>query len=140
MGWLELIALMRRVLPLLVRVAPMLEGYVGARGAMRNDTEALDRLAGDLKAQLAAGTDNHADLKGLLDAQNQLLEARSGRMQHLADELQRLRAADAEKLARLEQMERHISANTRLLRTASLLTIILLVVCTGLLIALLLRH
>ena len=133
MGWLELIALMKRLLPLLTRLAPMLESYIGARGATRGDTEAIDRLSGDLKGQLAAATDNHSDLKGLLEAQNNFL-------QHQSDELQRLRAADAEKLARLEQIQQQIAANTRLLRSASLFMIVLLLACIGLLFALLRRH
>ena len=132
MGWLELIALMKRVLPLLSSVAPMLESYVGARGATRGDTEAIERLSGDLKAQLAGAAQNHLDLKDTLDAQDERLE-------HIADELQRLRAADAEVIARLEQIERHIASSARLMLLTSLLIAVLLLACVGLLIALLRR-
>ncbi len=132
MGWLELIALLKRVLPLLSRLAPMLESYIGARGATRGDAEAFDRLSGDLKTQLAGAAENHADLKGLLEAQSSVL-------QQLSDELHRQRAAEAEKLARLVQIQQQIAANTRLLRLASLLTFVLLLACIGLLIALLRR-
>ena len=133
MGWLELIALMKRVLPLLSSVAPMLESYVGARGGVRGDAEAIERLSGDLKAQLAGAVQNHVDLKDSLDTQSQ-------RLQQLVDELQRMRAADVEKSARLETMERNVTANTRLLRTVSAVTLTLLFACIGLLIVLLLRH
>ena len=111
----------------------MLESYLGARGATQGDAEALDRLAGDLKAHFALAARGHADLKGVLDAQND-------RIVHLSDELQRVRAADAEQVARLEQINRQMAANTRLLRITSLLTMILLLVCTVLLLLLLRRH
>jgi chromosome segregation ATPase len=133
MGWLELLALLKRVLPLLSSVAPMLESYVGARGATRGDAEAIDRLSGDLKAELAATAQNHVDLKDTLDAQSE-------RLRHLSDELQRLRGADSDKVARLEQIERQIASNTRLTSIASLLMITLLLACVGLLIALVARR
>ena len=133
MGWLELIALMKRLLPLLSRVAPMLETYLGARGAVRGDTEAIDRLSGDLQAQLASGTQNHLALSDALEAQN-------SRLLHLSDELQHLRAAQAEGVGRFDRMERQVASAGRLLRTVSVLTVVLLLACVGLLVAILLRH
>jgi DNA repair exonuclease SbcCD ATPase subunit len=146
MGWLELIALMKRILPLLSRLAPLLEGYIGGRGAARGDAEAFENLRGDLKSQREATTQNHADLTSLLNAVDDRLSAQSARLQHHSDELQHLRAADAENQARLENIEQQVAessrqtaANARLLRIASLLTVFLLLACVGLLIALMRR-
>lgn len=133
MGWLELLALLKRVLPLLSRVAPMLESYVVARGATRDDSEALDRLSAELKTHLAAANEHQSVLRDTLDIQNE-------RLLHLSDELQRLRTAGTENSAKLEQIERQIASTSRLLRLALLPVMALLLVCVGLLVALLLRH
>ena len=42
MGWVELISLMRKLLPLLSRVVPMLESTIAARSANRAESAALD--------------------------------------------------------------------------------------------------
>ena len=133
MGWLELLGLMKRVLPLLGRLAPMLETYIAARGATQGDIEALDRLSGNLQAQLASSAQNHIDLKDTLDAQ-------SDRLQRLADEVRHLRSAEAGLNVRLEYIEEQITSNVRLLRIAAVVAVSLLLACVGLLVTLLLRH
>lgn len=133
MGWFELIALMKRVLPLLSRVAPMLETYLATRGATRGDGEALDRLSGEVKTHLATLSQSHADLKSALDTQND-------RLLQISDELRQLRSADVANSIRLEYTEQQIASALRMLRAVSVLMVALLLACIGLLIALLLRH
>lgn len=133
MGWFELIALMKRVLPLLSRVAPMLETYLATRGATRGDSEALDRLSGEVKTHLATVAQGHTDLKGVLDTQND-------RLLQISDELRQLRSADVANSIRLEYTEQQISSAMRMLRVVSMLMVALLLACIGLLIALLMRH
>ena len=133
MGWLELLAMMKRVLPLLGRLAPMLETYVAARGATQGDAGALDHLSADLQAQIAATAQNHVDLKDTLEAQ-------SDRLQRLADEVRHLRTAESGLNVRLEYIEEQIASNVRLLRIAAVVAVTLLLACVGLLLTLLLRH
>ena len=124
---------MKRVLPLLGRIAPMLETYVAARGATRADTEAIDRLQSELKAQGEAGTLNHTDLK-------KALEAHGNSLSQLSEQVQQLRADERERFAQMQAMEAQTAQNARLLRAFGLLATLLLFVLGGMLIALLRRH
>jgi hypothetical protein len=134
MGWLELLPLLKRMLPLLRSVAPMLETFMAARIAASNDTHAaLERFSGELKSELtgelAASAQSHIELKAMLASQAEQLGV-------LTTDVQRLHAASGKQDARLEAVESQIAS----LRTFALVTILLLVLCAALLVAILLRH
>jgi hypothetical protein len=134
MGWLELLPLLKRLLPLLRSVAPMLETFMAARIASSNDTHAaLERFSGELKSdltgELAASAQSHIELKAMLASQAEQLGI-------LSEDVQRLQAASGKQDARLEAVASQIAS----LRTFALATILLLVLCAALLVAILLRR
>ncbi len=134
MGWLELLPLLKRLLPLLRSVAPMLETFLAARMAASNDTHAaLERFSGELKSELTgeltASAQSHIELKALLASQAEQLRV-------LTEDVRHLHVANSKQDARLEAVESQIAS----LRTFALVTIVLLVLCAALLVAILLRH
>jgi CHASE3 domain sensor protein len=104
MGWLEVLAMLKRLLPLLTRVAPMLESYVGGRVAGRDDTAAFERIAGELKQDLISTTAAHrTEVEAALAEQ-------SGHLRELAEELRRLRVAEEERAAALAEVQQRLAA------------------------------
>ena len=73
MGWMEVLALLKRIAPLLGRLAPMLETFLATRAGGRADTEALERLSGDIKGHLAVTGEQHSGLADAVRSQAALL-------------------------------------------------------------------
>lgn len=73
MGWMEVLALLKRIAPLLGRLAPMLETFLATRAGGRADTDALERLSGDIKSQLATAGEQHTGLADAVRSQAALL-------------------------------------------------------------------
>lgn len=73
MGWMEVLALLKRIAPLLGRLAPMLETFLATRTGGRADTDALERLSGDIKGQLASAGEQHTGLADAVRSQAALL-------------------------------------------------------------------
>ncbi len=134
MGWLEVLAQLKRVLPLLTRVAPLLESFLAVRGSTRGDTEAaLERFAGDVKGQLAATALKHDSVAELLDAQAVQIAA-------LTESVRQIHAREDRVAAGLLEIETAISELSRMLRKWAILLVALLLGCLGLLIAILLHR
>ena len=74
MGWMEVLALLKRIAPLLGRLAPMLETFLATRAGGRVDTDALERLSGDIKGQLASAGEQHSGLADAVRSQAGLLQ------------------------------------------------------------------
>jgi hypothetical protein len=138
MGWLELIPLLKKLLPLLSRIAPMLEAFVVARATNGKEAEArVDRVAADLKGdfknEFASVAENHTALARTLAEQTEHLRV-------LSDEVRRLRVTSGERDARLEAIVLEVAGMTRSLKTFAIAILVLLVVCVGLLVAIVMRH
>lgn len=131
MGWLEVLALLKRMMPLLSRVAPMLETFLATRGGARTEnTAALEQVAGDLKVQLAAAAGNHDALATLLEKQGTQIAALASSVRLENDRM-------AASLLETETAVRELSLG---LRKLAILLVILLAACLGLLIAILLHR
>ena len=114
MGWLELLSLLKRVLPLLTRVAPMLETYVGGRLAGRDDSVALERIAANLKHDLAATSATQRT-----ETQAALAEQAS-HLRELTAEIRLLRVADDERSARLADVQQRLAVMQTMLRVLAI--------------------
>lgn len=133
MGWLEVVALLKRVLPLLTRVAPMLETFLASRSGSRAGTDAeFQRVAGDIRAQLTATADQHGSVADLLAVQGAQIAS-------LAKNLDGARGENDRISARLLEIEITAAALARSLRLTMVLLVIILLVCVGL-VVLLLRY
>jgi hypothetical protein len=138
MGWLELIPLLKRLLPLMSRIAPMLESFIVSRATTSKDTEAaLERLAGELKTQLNVGftaaSATHAELR-------QALTLKTEQLRSLTSEVRLMHTTLDEHDARMEAVELQVAGMARTLRTFALASILMLVICTTLLLAIFLKH
>ena len=104
MGWLEVLALLKRLLPLLNRVAPMLETFVAARGGARADVDAAaERLSSELKLHAEAGGRAGADLQ-------QAIERQGSQIGSLAAGVAVLRRSAEAEAARMEAVERQLKS------------------------------
>ena len=131
MGWLEVLAMLKRLLPLLSRVAPMLETYVGARVAARDDSAALERIATDLKHDLISTTATHRT-----ETQAALAE-QSAKLRDIRLELKHLREEQA---ARMLEAEHRNASMQKSIRSLGLVTLVMVAVCVVLLVVIFLRH
>lgn len=126
MGWLEVLALLKRVVPLLTRVAPMLETFLASRSGSRAGTDAeFQRVAGDIRAQLTATADQHGSVADLLAVQGAQIES-------LAKNLDGARGENDRISARLLQIETTAEALARTLRWVLVLLVIVLLIAVGL--------
>lgn len=126
MGWLEVLALLKRVVPLLTRVAPMLETFLASRSGSRAGTDAeFQRVAGDIRAQLTATADQHGSVADLLAVQGAQIES-------LAKNLDGARGENDRISARLLQIETTAEALARTLRWVMVLLVIVLLIAIGL--------
>jgi CHASE3 domain sensor protein len=131
MGWLEVLTMLKRLVPLLTRVAPMLETFIATRGAVRNDSAALERVAGGLKSDLLSTTAAHrTEIEAAFSVQ-------AAELRDIRVELKHLREEQASRLA---EVERGVAATQRTLRGFAIATLVLVILCVALLAALLLRH
>jgi hypothetical protein len=124
MGWLEVLAMLKRLLPLLTRVAPMLESYAGGRVAGRDDTAALERISNDLKQHLISTTAaNRTETEAALAQQTALLR-------DLTEEVHRLRASGDERATQLAGLQQQLVTTQTMLRllAAGLLLILIAVI------------
>ncbi len=133
MGWLEVLALLKRVVPLLTRVAPMLETFLASRSGSRAGSDAeFQRVAGDIRAQLTATADQH-------DSVADLLAVQGAQIASLAKNLDGARVENDRISARLLQIETTAEALARTLRWVITLLVLTLLVCIGLSVLLLRR-
>ncbi len=130
MGWFEVLALLKRLAPMLSRIAPMLEAFMVTRGGTRADTEALDRLANDIKSELASASRSYNALTDLVSGQSTQVAA-------LRDDLRHIREADERGASRLLEVEMQVAALGKSVRETRKLVIAVLVVCLIVLLALL---
>lgn len=129
MGWMEILALLKRIAPLLGRLAPTLEAFLASRNSRTETDAALERVASDLRGHLSASGENLAEL----------LAAQSAQIKATAEHVSSLRAADERTAAQLLALETSFSTLTRLLRWAAAVLFLLLLACLVLLIVLLRR-
>lgn len=133
MGWFEVLAQLKRILPLLSRLAPMLETFLATRGGVRTETgTVVDRMRSDLQEQVSAAAQKQDGITVLLEEQARqtaLLTANVSQVRHENDRVS----------ARLLEIETALAAVARGLRKIAITVISLLILCIGLLIALLLR-
>ena len=122
------------MLPLLTRIAPMLESYMGARGGSRAGAEsAITQIHERLTADSTQTTQRFTMLgKALAEQTNQL--------EMLAEEVRQLVLSDSLQRSQLKRMEAELSSRMSGLRLALIVLVTLLLVCAGLLIALLVRR
>ena len=138
MGWLEVLALLKRLLPLLSRVAPMLEAFVVSRATNGKDAEAaVQRVTAELKSELEGEFAAAAESRALL---TRTLADHSERLRLMGDEVERLRVASGEHDARMEAVEMQIARLVRSLKTYAVVVMVLLILCTTLLVAMFLRR
>jgi hypothetical protein len=123
MGWLEVLAMLKRMMPLLTRLAPMLESYVGGRIAGRDEAAALERVASGLKQDLISTTAAHRT------ETEAALARQTAHLRELSEDLQELRMSQEESANKLEAVQVRLSAIQSTLR--------LLVAGMGLVLALL---
>ena len=133
MGWLEVLALLKRIAPLLGRLAPMLETLLANRMGSRADTDALERLSGELRGQLAATGEQHGDLAEAVRTQAALLHT-------LAGHVERSHAAGQAAEIQLAELRAALASQKRRLLTFGSLLVLLLAVCLVLLVRLLLHR
>ncbi len=136
---MELLALLKRLAPLLGRVVPMLEMFVATRGTAHAATDAMESLAADM-AQLK---EKQGDAARRHDALSVSLAEQSTTLSTLQQDIRHVREADERGAARLLELETQVSALTRSARSVKQLLLAVLAVCfvlLALLLALLLRH
>ena len=126
MGWFEVLALLKRLMPLLARVTPMLETFIASRIGVHagNDAE-FQRVAGDIRAQLTATADQHGSVAELLAVQGAQIAS-------VAKNVDSLRGGTDRFAARLLEIEITTAALTRSIRWVMALLVSLLAVCLGL--------
>ncbi len=128
MGWLEVLALLKRLGPTLTRLVPMLEMFVASRGGSRGDTEATNSLHTEIKDELAAAARNHAALV-------ESFAGHASQMAVLRDDLRSMREADESAAARLLALEVQVAALAKFAGQAKHLLTAVLGVCILLLVA-----
>ncbi len=126
MGWLELLPLMKRALPLLLRLVPMLEATLASRSAAR--------------AELALPASITADAAQSQNDVLAVLEAHSGQLATLAEDVKRLGTADEFFAKRFQSMEDQVSGLQTLLKAFATTMVLLLLVAVVLLVVLVRRH
>jgi hypothetical protein len=131
MGWLEVLAMLKRLLPLLTRVAPMLESYVGGRVAGRDDAALLERVAGEFKTELIATTAVHRT-----ETQAALAE-QAAELRDIRMELKHLREEQA---ARIAEADLRNASMQQSIRALGIVTMVMVAVCIALLVVIFLRH
>ena len=134
MGWMEVLALLKRIAPLLGRLAPMLEAFLATRTGSRVESDAaLERLAADMHGQLQGVGEKHESLAGALAAQATQIAA-------LADSLSQLRKMEGRNAEALLELQTDLTGIRKLLQSLAAVVVLLLVTCVALLVMLLLRH
>ncbi len=134
MGWLEVLALLKRIAPLLGRLAPMLEALLATRAGSRADSDAaLARIADDMRGQLAATGEKHDSLADTLAAQAAQIAA-------LSDSVGQLRKMEGRNAEAFLDLQTSVAALRKLLRMVLAILIVLLLACAGLLAVLVLRR
>ncbi len=118
MGWLEVLALLKRLGPTLTRLVPMLEMFAAARGGSRADAEATDRLT----SELVSVSKSHTALAELITGQ-------AGQVATLVNELRQIREADVSDAARLLEVEMQVAALGKAVQQARQLLIVVLLMC-----------
>ena len=126
MGWLELLPLLKRALPLLSRVVPMLETLVASRGLARAELARTSSTSAEV-------TQSHGEVVAALEAQ-------SGQLAALAEDVKRLGAADEYFAKRFQAIEGQVSGLQTLLKALAATVVLLLLVIVVLLVVLVHRH
>lgn len=137
MGWLEVLALLKRIAPLLGRLAPTLEAFLSTRGVSRADGDAAaERAANAIREGLAAAGQRHDALAAVLTGQAAEITA-------AAEGIRQLRATDHRNHVRMLELEASVDRVTRAvqaLRTLVVGLLVLVAASTVLLAVLLLLH
>jgi hypothetical protein len=124
MGWLEVLAMLKRLLPLLTRVAPLLESYVGGRIAGRDEAAAIERVAADLKHDLIATTAAHrTETEAALAEQTALLR-------ELTEEVRWLHAAEEARAAQLATVQERLGSLQTTMRLLAIGIVLILILAT----------
>ena len=133
MGWLEVLALLKRILPLLGRVAPMLEAFLAARAGSSTEADvAFQRFGEDLRADREAAAKKHDNVAAMLASQDLHITA-------IRSDLRQMRETADRDVARLLALEYQLATVSKWLRLLILLTVAVLLLCAVLLV-MLLRH
>lgn len=125
MGWLDIIPLLQKLLPLLARGVPMLEVFVDSRGKAREEVRAtFDQFSTQVRGDIAS---HQAELSDALAANTE-------RLGHLSSDVARLRSITEAQATQIAATERQMSAMASKLRLLVMLISILVVLCIGLLV------
>jgi chromosome segregation ATPase len=137
MGWLEVLSQLQRLVPLMTRLAPVLESYVGARGAAALDSkatqDALARMANELKGNAEIATADQAQLREALQQQHAQMTA-------INDELHQIGLAQEQAARHVSELNIQITEVASSLKIVTALLVVLLLLCVGILAFLLLHH
>ncbi len=107
---------------------------MAARGAALADNHAaIDRFSAEVRTDLGAITREHAELMRSFQDQGEALLI-------LTDEVKQLRLSDEQSRRRAETAEQQLESVALWMRVVSIVALLLLAACLGLLIALYLRH
>lgn len=124
MGWLDIIPLLQKLLPLLARGVPMLEVFVSSRGNTREEMRTtFDQFSTQVRGDIAS---HQAELSDALAANTE-------RLGHLSSDVARLRSITDAQAAQIAATEQQVSAMAAKLRLLVVLTSVLVVLCIGLL-------
>ena len=108
MGWLELLALLKRVLPLLDRLAPVLESAVAGRFSGRAEAERVASAAiMDTGRATSAAV---AEVTRSLAQVWQALEEQRAEALRLRDEVHQLRSSEERHLRRVDELAMRLEA------------------------------
>lgn len=129
MGWMEVLALLKRIAPLLGRLAPMLEAFLATRAGGRADTDALAQLSGDIKSQLASAGEQHT---GLADA----VRSQAGLLQELTRQVDLAHQRGQANETQLDSLSRQLAGLRGTVLLLGAVLALLLVACLGLLLLL----
>jgi len=131
MGWLDIIPLLQKVVPLLARGVPMLEVFVNSRGNAREEMRAsFDQFTTQIRGDI---TSQNAELSDALAANTEHLG-------HLSSDVARLRTITEEQSTRIAASEQKIASMAGSLRALLILTGVLLLICIVLLVLLVAHH
>lgn len=133
MTWLDLIPLLRRLLPALERVAPMLETMVVSRGGGRVDASALEQLQQQIAASeaeaTAAASRSHREFIAILTEYSRV-------SRELADEVKQMHSSldrQAAQIASLHEANGKHAKQLQIMSVIALLLLCALVLMTALL-------
>ncbi|SDE87241.1 hypothetical protein [Terriglobus roseus] len=125
MGWLDIIPLLQKVVPLLARGVPMLEVFVNSRGNAREEMRAsFDQFTTQVRDDI---TSHNAELSDALAANTE-------RLGHLSSDVARLRSITEAQATQITATKQQMNAMAAKMRLLVVLISILVVLCICLLV------